>query len=114
MKIFNSLIVIVALVFVANTAVSAQTTGTDDHTTTIKISSIKVKGVGCSADIKSISSNVQALKGVSNCEIGKKGAVSTFVVTFDTAVVSEKEIYTAIESTGGCKNPNDRPYKVKL
>jgi len=102
------------LAFAANNTITAQTVNTTDPTTTIQTSSIKVKGVGCSADVKSISTNVQALKGVSNCEIGKKGAVSTFVVTFDTAVVSEKDIYTAIESTGGCKNPNDRPYKVKL
>ena len=114
MKYFKSLLVIAVLAFAANNTISAQTVSTTDQTTTIKTSSIKVKGVGCSADVKSISTNVQALKGVRNCEIGKKGAVSTFVVTFDTAVVSEKEIYTAIESTGGCKNPNDRPYKVKF
>ena len=28
-------------------------------------------------------------------------------------VFTEKEIVTAIENTGGCENPNDRPYKVK-
>ncbi|MBT8219602.1 MAG: hypothetical protein KJP00_07250 [Bacteroidia bacterium] len=114
MKIFKSLLVLVALVFAAQTDALSQTTSTEQAVSSIKTSSIKVKGVGCSADIKSISNNVKALKGVSNCEIEKKGAVSTFVVTFDTALVSEEDIYTAIESTGGCKNPNDRPYKVKL
>ena len=115
MKIFKSLIILITLVFAAQTDAFTQTkVSTDQTATTMKTSSIKVKGVGCSADIKSISSNVEALIGVSSCKVGKKGAVSTFVVTFDTALVSEKDIYTAIESTGGCKNPNDRPYKVKL
>ena len=114
MKFFKSLIILLALVFTAQMDAFTQAANTDQTTSSIKTSSIKVKGVGCSADIKSISGNVEALKGVSTCKIGKKGAVTTFVVTFDTALVSEKDIYTAIESTGGCKNPNDRPSKVKL
>lgn len=74
---------------------------------------IKVKGVTCSNDLKTLSDNVKELKGVSNCVPGKAGPVSVFKVTYNPALVSTKEIFKAIENTGGCSDPNDRPYKVK-
>lgn len=74
---------------------------------------IKVKGVTCSADLKTLSGNVMELKGVSNCTPGKAGPTSTFKISFNTALVGTKEIFKAIEDTGGCSDPNDRPYKVK-
>ena len=64
--------------------------------------------------LKTISGNVEKLEGVSSCTAGKAGATSSFEVKFDPALVTEKQIYSAIEDTGGCKNPDDRPYKVKL
>ncbi len=78
-----------------------------------KTINVKVKGVGCSADIKSISANVEKLDGVSSCKSIKKGATTTFEVVLLSSLVTEESIHAAIEGTGGCKNPNDRPYKVK-
>ena len=74
---------------------------------------IKVKGVTCSNDLKTLSDNVKLLMGVSDCKPGKAGPTSVFKVTYNPALVSAKEIYKAIENTGGCSDPNDRPYKVK-
>ncbi len=74
---------------------------------------VKVKGVTCSADLKTLSDNVKELKGVSNCVPGKAGPTSVFKVTYNPALVSTKEIYKAIENTGGCSDPSERPYKVK-
>jgi len=74
---------------------------------------IKVKGVTCSNDLKTLSDNVKELKGVSNCVPGKAGPTSVFKVTYNPALVGIKEIYKAFEDTGGCSDPNDRPYKVK-
>ena len=74
---------------------------------------IKVKGVTCNNDLKTLSTNVLELKGVSECKPGKAGAVSVFKVTYNPAQVDTKEIYKAIENTGGCSDPNERPYKVK-
>ena len=81
-----------------------------DTATTI---TIKVKGVTCSNDLKTLSNNVKELKGVADCKPGKTGPVSEFQVTFNPALTGTKEIYKAIENTGGCSDPNDRPYKVK-
>ena len=75
---------------------------------------IKVKGVTCSNDLKTLADNVKELKGVSNCIPGKAGPTSVFKITYNPALVSTKEIYKAIENTGGCSDPNDRPYKVKI
>ncbi len=74
---------------------------------------IKVKGVTCNNDLKTLSTNVKELNGVSECKPGKAGPVSVFKITFNPAVVGTTEIYKAIENTGGCSDPNDRPYKVK-
>ena len=74
---------------------------------------IKVKGVTCSNDLKTLADNVKELKGVSDCKPGKMGPTSVFKITYNPALVSTKEIYKAIENTGGCSDPNDRPYKVK-
>lgn len=74
---------------------------------------IKVKGVTCSNDLKTLADNVKELKGVSDCKPGKMGPTSVFKITYNPALVSTKEIYKAIEDTGGCSDPNERPYKVK-
>jgi copper chaperone CopZ len=79
----------------------------------VKTTMIKVKGVTCSHDLKTIGGNVEKLKGISYCKAEKAGPTTQFEVRFNPAVVTEKEIYAAIEATAGCQNPNDRPYKVK-
>ena len=75
---------------------------------------VKVKGVGCATDIKMIRDNVEKLDGVSKCEVVKKGATTSFNVTYVPELVKEESIHAAVEDTPGCENPNDRPYKVKI
>ena len=106
-----ALTLVVASVSLA-TAQSVNTVQTTDDTK-VTTTTVKVKGVGCAADLKSISANVERLKGVSTCKTLKKGSVSTFEVKYNPALVSKESIHFAIEDTPGCKNPNDRPYKVK-
>jgi copper chaperone CopZ len=74
---------------------------------------VKVKGITCSSDLKTIKTNIEKLEGVSECNIGKPGATSKFKIQFNPQLLTEKAIYKAIEGTGGCENPEDRPYKVK-
>jgi len=75
---------------------------------------IKVKGVGCSRDCKAISFNVAKLMGVSHCKTIKKGATTTFAVTYNPSVATEKAIYAAVENTDGCSKQKEKPYRVKL
>ena len=103
-------LIIAVLVFIAigDKAVALNNKPLTDSTITIK-----VKGVTCSNDLKTLADNVKELKGVSDCKTGKMGPTSVFKITFNPALVSTKEIYKAIENTGGCSDPNERPYKVK-
>lgn len=91
----------------------SQTTTTNQTTDSLKTATIKVKGITCSMDLKMISANVEKLNGVSSCKSGKQGTTTTFEVKYNPALVNEKEIFTAVESTGSCENPDERPYKVK-
>ncbi|MBK8520332.1 MAG: hypothetical protein IPL54_05415 [Chitinophagaceae bacterium] len=103
-------IIIVVLIF---TAIGNKSFATNINPLTDSTITIKVKGVTCSADLKTLADNVKELKGVSDCKPGKMGPTSVFKITFNPALVGTKEIYKAIENTGGCSDPNDRPYKVK-
>ncbi len=91
----------------------SQTTTTNQTTDSLKTATIKVKGITCSMDLKMISANVEKLNGVSSCKSGKQGTTTTFEVKYNPSLVTEKEIFTAVESTGSCENPNEKPYKVK-
>jgi copper chaperone CopZ len=77
------------------------------------VAKVKVKGITCAMDLKMISANVEKLQGVDKCETAKQGPTTTFEVKYNPVLVSEKEIYAAIEGTGSCENPDERPYKVK-
>lgn len=117
-KIFYSFLIGMFFTIALPQSSAAQTT-TDQpvaasqtqKTQTVKI---KVSGITCSGDCKDIQKVVSKVNGVTSCKmIGKPSANSVFEVSFDPAVVSEKEIRKAVEGTPGCDNPNDRPYKVK-
>lgn len=109
-KIF--VLAIIVLTATANSAFS-QTTTTNQTTDSLKTATVKVKGITCSMDLKMISANLEKVKGVSSCKAGKQGTTTTFEVKYNPALVTEKEIFAAIENTGSCENPDERPYKVK-
>ncbi len=110
----NSIRIIAAtfLLTVFNLDGQAQTSNSQ-HADTVKATTFKVKGITCATDVKTIASNIEKLAGVINCKADKAGATTSFELKFNPARVTEKEIVAAIENTGGCENPNDRPYKVK-
>ncbi len=114
MKFLPSFLLFALIMAFSAVNATAQTTSAEivqDKTETI---TVKVKGVGCMGDLKDIASSVKKLDGVSSCEEGKMGATSTFIITYDPAKVTKKEIHVAIEGTPGCSNPESRPYKVKV
>jgi copper chaperone CopZ len=114
MKLYK--IFVLALIITAFTTSNAFSETNETHSISKDSSStllVKVKGVGCSSDLKSISNNVEKLDGVSACITKKQGATTTFEVKYNPVLVAEKDIYAAIENTAGCQAPDDRPYKVK-
>ncbi len=98
--------VILSLLFVGFTKVFF---GQNSETTI----TIKVRGITCSSDYKMIQENVEKLEGVDNVKVRKKAPTSTFEIRFDSTLVSRDKVIFAIENTGSCENPKDRPYKVK-
>ena len=105
---------IIVLTATANSGFSQTTTTTTNQTAdSLKTATVKVKGITCSMDLKMISANVEKVKGVSSCKAGKQGTTTTFEVKYNPALVTEKEIFAAIEGTGSCENPDERPYKIK-
>lgn len=114
MKHLNLFVVAIALVLVSTTATFAQTeTVKIEVADTAKTIQTKVKGITCSTDLKMISANVEKLEGVSTCKAVKNGPTTTFEIVYDPALIEEKDIYAAIQNTGSCENPNERPYTVK-
>ncbi len=92
----------------------AQSTPAAPSSDSLKTASVKVKGITCSMDLKTIAGNVEKLSGVVSCKAGKQGPTTTFDIRYNPALTNEKQIFTAIENTGGCSDPDARPYKVKL
>jgi copper chaperone CopZ len=117
-KFFYISSLIFAVVFTVSHSVFAQNSkepspavSQNQKLQTIKI---KVSGITCSGDCKDIQKAVSKIDGVSSCkQIGKPSATSVFQISFNPAVVSEKEIRRVVEDTPGCDNPDEKPYKVK-
>ena len=113
MKFIKSLVwTVIVLTATANIAFS-QATASDQTADGLTTASVKVRGITCSTDVKMISANVEKVKGVSSCRAGKQGPTTTFVIRYNPAIATEKDVFAAIEDTGGCENPDDRPYKIK-
>jgi copper chaperone CopZ len=111
-----SKIFVLAITFVlASTATTFAQSATEKEqvSDTTKTLTTKVKGITCSTDLKMISAKVEKLKGVSTCKAGKTGPTTTFEIAYNPTLVTEKEINAAIQNTGSCENPDERPYKVK-
>ncbi len=109
-----------AFAFTFAVSFSACAQSTKEQPTTIteapKLQTIKLKvgGITCSGDCKDIQKVVSKIYGVISCkQIGKPAATSVFEVSFNPALVSEKEIRIKVEDTPGCDNPDEKPYKVK-
>lgn len=118
MKSKSLYVLTIALAFTiaASTSACAQTTNEQPTTATQKLQTIKLKvgGITCSGDCKDIQKVVSKMNGVAGCkQVGKPSTTSVFEVSFNPAIVSEKEIRSKVEDTPGCDNPSEKPYKVK-
>ena len=115
MKLSN-ILPILFLLFTGTTlsAQSESVVTTEQTAVAAETIKVKVKGVGCQRDLQAISASVAKVKGVSICETVKKGATTTFAVTYNPSLTNKEKIYAAVEDTPGCSNQSAKPYKVKL
>jgi copper chaperone CopZ len=103
--------IIIAIFFIATPTIKTlaqKVTLARDTTITLK-----VKGLTCSNDLKTIATNVKEIKGVTACKPGKLGPTSSYKITFDPSVVNRNELVAVIENTPGCGDGDEKPYKVK-
>jgi copper chaperone CopZ len=113
MKCIKSFVVAFTVLTATTNIAFSQTSTTHQPTDSLKTATVKVKGITCSIDLKMISANVDKVKSVSSCKVGKQGTITTFEVKYNPSLVAEKEIFAAIENTGTCENPDERRYKIK-
>ena len=100
--------------FAINTQAQSVASETAKEMTSEKTILVKVTGVGCSTDVRTIAANINKLNGVNTCTVIKKAAVTRFEVNFNPAIVSEQKIHATVEDTPGCSNQSSRPYQVKI
>lgn len=119
MKLIKSILLTFIIVAAATTLAFSQksetteTTASTEQVENTKTLALKVKGVGCATDLKMITDNVEKLEGVTSCKVEKMGATTSLKVKMNPALVTEKQIQAAIETTGTCEDPNARQFKVK-
>lgn len=113
MKSFLPFLLIVSVLMASQSEICSQSSPMHPATDSLKTIAIKVNGITCANDLKTIASQVEKLSGVFHCKPGKPGATSTFEVKYNPALTTEKQLFQAIEATEGCSDPNARPYKVK-
>ncbi|WP_066224493.1 hypothetical protein [Formosa haliotis] len=114
MKLSHIFALAITMMLASTTATFAQSNATQAQTTAnIKNITTKVKGITCANDLKTIAANVEKLEGVTTCTAGKTGPTTAFDIAYNPELVTEEDIFSAIQNTPGCENPDDRPYKVK-
>jgi copper chaperone CopZ len=74
---------------------------------------LKVKGLTCSNDLRTIATHVKEMKGVADCKPGKLGPTSSYKITYNPALVNKNDLIATIENTPGCGDGAEKPYKVK-
>jgi len=113
MKIINIFVCTIAIFIAANTPAFASENNKIHISDSLLTTQVKVKGITCATDLKMIATNVQKLPGIVSFVPGKQGTTTIFELQYNRYQVSEKEIHAAIENTGSCELPDERPYKVK-
>lgn len=104
-KIFTMLLLLAAM----GNGVHAQTASIAKDTTI----TLKVKGLTCSNDLKTIATHVKEMKGVAECKPGKLGPTSSYKITYNPALITKNDLIATIENTPGCGDAEEKPYKVK-
>lgn len=104
-KIFS---MIAAVMSVALTA-PAQTV-----TDSVKKVEIKVANLHCNNDMPTIKKRLLNQDGIDEVKFTDISAnCSVFTITYHTSVTNQPQIEKTIESTPGCDNKDETPYKVK-
>jgi copper chaperone CopZ len=100
----------IAALFIAEPSKGQTTGGTDS----LKTITLKVKNLHCNNDMPTIKKRLLNQDGIDEVVFTDiSGETSVFTISYHTSVTSQQQIEKAIESTPGCDNKNETPYRVK-
>lgn len=108
----NKIIVLIAAAIISYAAprAAAQTGAAD----TVKKIQIKVTNLHCGNDMPTIKKQLLNQEGIDEVSFTElSGETSVFTIAYHTAATSQEQIEKAVESTPGCDNKNETPYRVK-
>lgn len=105
-KIF---IACIAMLLADSPAANAQSASPDSVKTVL----IKVRNLHCNGDMPTIKKRLINQDGIDDVVFTERdGSHSTFTITYHSSATSEAVIEKAIESTPGCDNKSETPYRV--
>lgn len=106
--IYTCICIAICAIFTSFTA--AAQTATD----TVKKIEIKVINLHCGNDMPTIKKRLLNQDGIDNVVFTDlSGESSLFTVTYHTSATGQAQIEKAIESTPGCDDKTETPYRVK-
>jgi copper chaperone CopZ len=107
-NIFVSALVICAAILFSNN------TSARISTDTVKKITLKVTNLHCNNDMPTIKKRLLNQDGIDEVLFTDiAGESSVFTITYHSSATSEEQIEKTVESTPGCDNKNEMPYRVK-
>lgn len=109
MKKFISAIVTFVTLLCISSAATAQTAPDS-----VKTAVIKVGNLTCNGDMPTIKKQLLNQDGIEEVSFtARAGETSVFTITFHSAATTQAQIEKAIETTPGCDDQSETPYRVK-
>lgn len=106
-NILIALAVITASIFIP-AAASAQTAADS-----VKTAVLKVRNLHCNGDMPTIKTRLLNQEGIDEVSFtDRSGETSVFTITYHSSVTDESAIRKAVESTPGCDDKGETPYRV--
>lgn len=106
--ILASLLVAIIATTLSFSSTSAQTADS------VKTATIRVANLHCNGDMPTIKKRLLNQDGIDDVAFTERdGELSTFTIKYHTSVTSETAIHKAIETTPGCDDKSETPYRVQ-
>lgn len=104
-------IILCAAIFCANIFIAEKASAQTDS---VKTATIKVINLHCGNDMPTIKRRLLNQEGIDEVKYTElSGETSTFTITYHSSVTDQQKIERFVETTPGCDNKNETPYRVK-
>jgi copper chaperone CopZ len=108
--IYNTVLLLAAAIFLSLSNATAQNASSADSVVTAVV---KVKNLHCNGDMPTIKKRLLNQEGVEEVSFTDRVSdISSFKITYHTSATNAKAIEKAIETTPGCDDQSETPYRV--